>query len=133
MKLAAASTALFIGLMGVYTVPLQIGVFVDGREIDETSAGYLGSIELASLSIVTMLLGIWISRIPLVKLAVVGTLVSATAQIITVFSGDIVILGLFRLMVGMGYGFVLAAATATRATSPTTTSRTKCSFATKGR
>jgi predicted MFS family arabinose efflux permease len=117
MKLIAASTALFIGLMGVYTVPLQIGVFIDGKGIAAANAGYLGSVELAALSIVTMLLGLAISRISLVKLAVTGVLISATAQIITVLLTDIYLLGLSRFMVGTGCGFVLAAATATIASS----------------
>ena len=118
MKLVAVSIALFIGLMGVYTVPLQIGIFVDGRGIDEASAGYLGAIELASLSIVTMLLGLVISRTPLAKLAIFGVLVSAAAQIITVFISDVAVLGLSRFTVGMGCGCILVAATATIASSP---------------
>lgn len=117
MKLFAASTALFIGLMGVYTVPLQIGVFVETLGLDEAHAGYLGSIELAALSIVTMLLGLVVSRVSLLKLAIAGIVISVTAQLTSMYVQDYFPLTLLRFGVGMGCGFILAAATATIASS----------------
>ena len=117
MKIITASTGLFVGLLGVYTVPFQIGVLVDNFDLDEANAGYLGSIELAAVAIITMLLGAGISRFSLSKLAVAGVIAAAIGQLMTFTLHDITILSLARLIVGCGCGCVLAATTASIAAS----------------
>ncbi len=117
MRIIAASTGLFIGLLGVYTVPFQIGALVDIVGLDAANAGYLGSIELAAVAIVTMLLGAGISRFSLSKLAIAGAMIAAIGQLITLVFHDITILSLARFVVGCGCGCVLAATTASIASS----------------
>jgi predicted MFS family arabinose efflux permease len=117
MKIITASTGLFVGLLGVYTIPFQIGVFVENFDLDEAGAGYLGSVELAAVAIVTMLLGAVISRFSLSKLAVSGAIVAAIGQLMSFALHDITMLCLARLFVGCGCGCVLAATTASIASS----------------
>jgi predicted MFS family arabinose efflux permease len=117
MRIIAASTGLFVGLLGVYTVPFQIGALVDIVGLDAANAGYLGSIELAAVAIVTMALGAGISRFSLAKLAIAGAIVAAIGQLITLVFHDITILSLARLLVGCGCGCVLAATTASIAST----------------
>ena len=112
-----AAAALFLGLMGVYTVPLQIGALVDGVGLSPANAANLGSAELLAVALTTMVLGPRISLFKLSALATTGAVTVAAAQVGTAMLDNMAGLLVARVVVGIGSGCALAAVTAAIATS----------------
>ena len=102
----------FVGVLCANAVPLLIGALADGLNFTEVQGGMLGTIEMAALSVTAILVSPWMARVSRAQVAIVGGLVAACAQFLSMeFQAFDMLVGL-RLLVGVALGICFAAATA---------------------
>ncbi len=106
----AIAAAIFIGWQGVMAVPIQIGALVDGLGISERRSGLLGTVEITTVALVTMLLAARIGLWSKPKVAVVGLALVVVGQLLTAVITTYALLLLCRLGVGVGAGLIYGAA-----------------------
>jgi predicted MFS family arabinose efflux permease len=104
----AAGPLLFTGLVGVFMVPYEIAALIDGWGLSAATAGLLGMVELAAMSLSSMIMPA-ARRIPLHRMAVVGLAVAVAGEASTFFISEIGALVSARVLTGIGSGMVLAA------------------------
>ena len=109
MPLYIIAGGMFIGLMAPYTVPIQIGATSDGLGLDPAQAGLLGTLELLGLALTSIVMASLVTRVSWRHMAMSGLLLAMTAQFLSALTGTYLMLGLFRLLAGVGSGCVLAA------------------------
>jgi len=105
----AAGPLLFTGLVGVFMVPYEIAALMDGWGLSAAASGFLGMVELASMSLTSILIIPAARRIPLHRIAVVGLAVAVAGETSTSLIGHLWALGIARAVTGIGSGMVLAA------------------------
>jgi predicted MFS family arabinose efflux permease len=105
----AVGPLLFTGQVGVFMVPYEIAALMDGWGLSAATAGLLGMVELAAMSLSSILIMPAAKRIPLHRIAVAGLAVAVAGEASTPFIGHLWVLGCARAMTGIGSGMVLAA------------------------
>jgi predicted MFS family arabinose efflux permease len=95
--------------IGVYLVPFQIGVWMDGLQFSASRSGMLGTLEVATMSITSIVAAPRIVGFSLSKVAIAGLVVAVIAQVLTGVSNDVSILVILRVLAGIGCGFIFAA------------------------
>lgn len=103
--------------VGGYSAPITLGVIIDEMGASTETAGVIETLEIIGTALAALVLSPFINRISWRRLAIIGSLIGATAQLISIYPGDFVAFTFFRMMAGIGSGFVLAATTAVIATS----------------
>src|SRR5277367_6671134 len=103
----AAGPLLFTGLVGVFMVPYEIAALMDGWGLSAAASGFLGMVELASMSLTSILIIPAARRIPLHRIAVVGLAVAVAGETSTSLIGHLWALGIARAVTGIGSGMVL--------------------------
>jgi predicted MFS family arabinose efflux permease len=91
-------------------VPYQIGALMDGRGLSAGTAGLLGTAELTAMSLSSILIVSLAGKIALRSIAIIGTILAITGQILTATVEPFWALGSVRILAGIGSGMVLAAA-----------------------
>ena len=114
--ICATGSLLFVGLIGVFAVPFQIGALIDGPKLSATLAGVLGTAELAAMSLTSILIAPVLGRIPLRWCALAGIGLAVVGEGSTALTANTWLLSSARMMTGIGSGAVLAATTAIIAT-----------------
>lgn len=110
IAVVAIAAAIFVGWQGVMAVPIQIGALVDGLGISERFSSLLGTIEITTVSLVTMLLAARIGLWSKPRVAVTGLALVIAGQLLTSVAPTDFFLVTFRLAVGVGAGLVYGAA-----------------------
>jgi predicted MFS family arabinose efflux permease len=105
----AAGPLLFTGLIGVFMVPYEIAALMDGWGLSAATSGVLGMVELAAMSLSSMLIMPAARKITLHHIAVVGLAVAVAGETSTFFLDHLWELGSARALTGIGSGMVLAA------------------------
>lgn len=106
----AIAAAIFIGWQGVMAVPIQIGALVDGLGMSERDSGLLGTIEITTVALVTMLLAARIGLWSKPRVAIAGLVLVIGGQLLTVVAPGYLLLTICRLSVGVGAGLIYGAA-----------------------
>lgn len=106
----AIAAAVFIGWQGVMAVPIQIGAIIDGLGISERRSSLLGTIEITTVSLVTIMLAARIGQWSKPRVAVVGLALVVAGQLLTALAPSYFPLILCRLGVGAGAGLIYGAA-----------------------
>ncbi len=113
----ALGVGLFSGSMGVYLVPVQIGVMIDGLGFSASQTGLLGAVEVGAMSITAIAISSQLQRWSRSKTAMFGAIVAAVCEFISAFTSSLSILFLLRILVGSGCGFIFGSVCAAAASS----------------
>jgi MFS family permease len=105
----AVGPLLVTGLIGVFMVPYEIAALMDGWGLSAATAGLLGMVELAAMSLSSILIMPLARRISLHQIAVVGLILAVAGEASTSLIGHLWALGSARAVTGIGSGMVLAA------------------------
>lgn len=119
LQLVCITSAMIAGLLSVYTVPLEIGALTDGLNVGEDKAGLIGTLEIFTLAIGSLVLPKWLSRWPLRTVALNGIFIVTLAQLLSAITTHHEILLLIRCISGLGSALLLASANSIIATSET--------------
>lgn len=106
--LISLSVLMLCGLMGTYTVPLLIGIFVDVFGLSESSASTLGAVEILAIALSAMVVSAHIGRWNAQKTALVATAVLMGTQLLTAFVDRYLYLAVIRGVAGISSGLLLA-------------------------
>lgn len=106
--LIALGFGLFSGSIGVYFVPVQIGALIDGLSLNESTAGLMGAVEIACMSLTAIVISPRLIHWSKSRTATVGVILAATAQALTSLIDVTLLLFLLRLLTGIGCGCVFA-------------------------
>src|SRR5580692_6236922 len=85
----AVGLLLLTGLVGVFLVPYQIAALMEGWSLSAATAGLLGMVELAAMSLSSILVLPAARSVPLSRLAVVGLAVAVVGEASTFFIGQV--------------------------------------------
>lgn len=101
--------ALFVGHLGIYAVPIQIGSLMDWLGISAAGSGMLGTAELLAIALTSIAVSPRVTSWNLSRLAVGGALLAAAAELLTLAADAGPALFAARITVGVGCGAVYAA------------------------
>jgi MFS family permease len=105
----AVGPLLVTGIVGVFLVPYQIAALMDGFGLSAAASGLLGMVELAAMSLTSILIMPAVRRMPLHRMALAGLAIAVAGEASTFFIGHVWALGCARALTGIGSGMVLAA------------------------
>jgi MFS family permease len=105
----AVGPLLLTGLAGVFMVPYEIAALMDGWSLSATTAGLLGMVELAAMSLTSIVTIPAAGTASLHRIAIVGLAIALVGEASTFFIGNLWALGFVRALTGIGSGMVLAA------------------------
>ena len=105
----AVGPLLLTGLVGVFLVPYQIAALMEAWHLSAATAGLLGMVELAAMSLSSILILSVARRFSLHRLTIVGLAIAVAGEASTFFIGHVWALGCARALTGIGSGIVLAA------------------------
>lgn len=103
--------------IGGYSAPITLGVIIDELGATAETAGVIETLEIIGTALAALVLSPFINRISWRTLAIAGSLIGATTQLLSIYPGDFVVFTCLRMTAGIGSGCVLAATTAVIATS----------------
>lgn len=106
--LAAVTAAYTIGVLAGNLQPLVIGALIDSLGLDAADAGFLGSIELATIAAASFVLAPRMAAIPRRTLIVAGGALAAAGYICSAVARSFIALAVCRVIAGTGGGMVLA-------------------------
>ena len=109
LPLGACGAVWGCGFLSLLHMPYLIGALVDGRGLSESQAGLVGTVELLSVSLVTIFLAPKMARLPRRNLALLGGLLAIVAHSVSAFMSDYTLLLVSRASAGVGAGFAMAA------------------------
>lgn len=115
--IAAVGLGTFLGILPNNIIPFQIGVVIESLGFSEIESGILGTIEIATIALTTMLLFAVVARVSRVKMAYIGVLIAAISQCSCAYISDFNLLALMRITTGLGLGLVYAAVTSAAASA----------------
>ncbi len=111
----ALGLGLFSGSIGIYFVPVQIGALIEGLKLSESTAGLMGALEVACMSLTAIVISPRLLHWSKSRTAIVGVIVAAVAQGLSALIDVTVLLFFLRLMTGIGCGCVFASVCASAA------------------
>lgn len=120
----AVACGVFISWHGALGVPVQVSAVIEGLGMSAKDSGFLGSLELTTMSIVSILLALRIDRWSKPGIALLGLGFAIVGQVLSGFahtSGFLDpyhVLMVTRLLVGIGAGLIYGAACASVAGNP---------------
>ncbi len=120
----AVTCGIFISWHGALGVPVQVSAVVDGLGMTDKDAGFLGSLELTTMSLVSIVLALRIDRWSKPAIALLGLGFAIAGQALSGFAHaagflePYQILLVTRVLVGIGAGLIYGAACASVAGNP---------------
>ena len=106
-----------VGLLPSGIPAFLVGGVIDDLGFSEAQAGALSSVEMMTVAVVSILAAPFMARLPVVPIAVGGTLLAVLFQLVSASLESFWPLCGARLFAGLGSGLTLAATTATAAAS----------------
>lgn len=106
----AVAVAIFVGWVGLYAGPVQIGAVIDGLGLNPGKSGLLATFELGCVAITSIVLAPKINQLSFRRLAIYGALLASAGQFLSAFMPSFILLAAMRIAVGIGCGCVYAAA-----------------------
>lgn len=105
---SAAGSAYGVGLLGLWALPFLISAIINDLELNEAQAGLLMSAEFGFTMLASLLVAPFMGHAPRRTLALGGTLLAITANIVSAHMDDLYALGAMRCVAGIGAGLALA-------------------------
>ena len=118
-KLSAISFMATVSLWPLMIMPIVVGSYVDHLGYSDEQAGWLSSINLAGIALITLLVSFCLKWFSLRRLASCGLLLLIVADIASVFIHHATAFACLRFIAGLGGGATAAAAAAAIARSDT--------------
>lgn len=113
------ASAMIIGFMPAFVVPLEIGAVMDGLNIAEDQAGLLGTLEIFSLALSAMILPKWLSGWSPRTVIKSAFVICASSQFLSALISHFEMMAVLRCFNGVGSALLLASANSIIATSST--------------
>jgi predicted MFS family arabinose efflux permease len=105
--IAVATT---LGHGGILVLPFEIGAMVDGLGLNVSQAGLLASAELVPFTAAQFVLALYGARLPLRRVAIVGTLLIVCASLVSAAVLSLTLFTVARIAAGLGFGLVYSVA-----------------------
>lgn len=102
------SVLMIAGLMGTYTAPVLIGIFIDVMGFSEASAGSLVTVEIFAIALSAIVSSTFVARLSVKKVAVAAIAFLVLGQLLSAFVDQYLYLALLRSVVGVSSGVLLA-------------------------
>lgn len=112
-SLVSIVAATGVGLGGSTAMPQLLGALIDGRGLEASAAGLLGSLELGMVAIASLLVAPRVGRTSRLGLALGGAALAALGHLASAAADSYALLAVARLVAGCGAGLALAAGNAT--------------------
>ena len=103
---------------GLSYVALTIGVLTDGYHFSLALATLLATVELAAMALTVTTAAYAFRIVSVVRLAIVGGGVAGTANLLTGFATDPIVIGVLRAVAGAGFGWMAAGLNTSLSRSP---------------
>lgn len=116
--LIASFAAYCVANVSGWILPDIINEFVTVNRLPVSQAGFVGTVELASLAIFSIVLARFARGVSFLVIAVTGTLVAIGFTVLSVFVPNHALLLILRAMTGLGEGATLMVASAALASFP---------------
>jgi predicted MFS family arabinose efflux permease len=116
--LVSSFAAYCVANVSGWILPDIISEFVTVNHLSDSQAGLVGTVELASLALFSIVLARFARGISFRMIATVGTLVAVGFTVLSVFAPSHLALLLFRAITGLGEGATLMVASAALASFP---------------
>lgn len=113
LLMSAFSAAYGIGLLSLLSLPFLIGTAMASFSLNEAQAGLLGTVEFASVMVVSLIVAPLMGKLDRRKLAYAGALIALSANVLSIFTPSYHLLLLVRIVTGIGAGMVMACGNAT--------------------
>lgn len=113
------ASAMIIGFMPAFVVPLEIGAVMDGLDFAEDQAGLLGTLEIFSLALSAMILPKWLAGWSPRTVIRIAFVVCASSQLLSAVTPNYELMIVLRCFNGVGSALLLASANSIIATSST--------------
>lgn len=107
-ELVAVLSGAGVAWGGLSYVALTIGVLAEGYHCTLTQAAAYATLELAAMAVATMTGGYALRRVSVRTLAVAGGVVAGLANVLTATTHGPLALGVLRVIVGLGFGWMAA-------------------------
>ncbi len=120
----AVTCGIFISWHGALGIPVQVSAVIDGLGMSDKDSGFLGSLELTTMSVVSILLALRIDRWSKPRVALLGLVLAIIGQTSSGFAHTLgtfepyQVLLVTRFLVGVGAGLIYGAACASVAGNP---------------
>lgn len=120
----AVTCGIFISWHGALGIPVQVSAVIAGLDLSAKDSGFLGTLELTTMSVVSILLALRIDRWSKPGIALLGVVLAIAGQALSGYahmfgsldSYDVLLVT--RLVVGVGAGLIYGAACASVAGNP---------------
>lgn len=113
LLMSAFSAAYGIGLLSLLSLPFLIGTAMASFSLNEAQAGLLGTVEFASVMIISLIVAPLMGKMDRRKLAYSGLFIALSANILSIFTPGYYLLLSLRIVTGLGAGVVMACGNAT--------------------
>ncbi len=113
LLMSAFSAAYGIGLLSLLSLPFLIGTAMASFSLNEAQAGLLGTVEFASVMVISLIVAPLMGKMDRRKLVYMGFLVVLCANVFSVFANGYYLLLILRVVAGLGAGTVMACGNAT--------------------
>ena len=110
--IAAVSSCYFVGFLGMNFLPMWMGVLVDHLSVSGATAGWMGTAEMSSMALGSILISSRLSRIDRVRTAYLGMAAVALCNMLAATTPHISLLFALRAFAGLGEGVLMALAAA---------------------
>ena len=99
-----------IGLYSLMILPILVGAYIDYLGFDADTAGWVSSINLAGVAIITLIVSLKTKHWPLHKVASIGLAMMVVFDVLSLYFHDLSIFTVLRFCSGMAGGAAMAAA-----------------------
>lgn len=113
----AVGALMFAALMGVYVAPVQVGALIDALKLTAGRSGFLGTAELAAMSITAIVVAPLLGRVSSARMVLAGLLLAAAFEGMTSLIVNFPLLLIVRCTTGIGCGLVFGATAAAVSTT----------------
>lgn len=115
MLFAAFAASYGIGLLSLLGLPFMFGATIDGLELSESQAGFLGTVEFLAVMVASLCVAPFMNVVPRKLLAFLGAAIAIFGNVLCVITAELPYetLMLYRSIAGLGCGLTLAVGNAT--------------------
>ena len=112
VSLCIISAIATVALYALMLLPLMVGTYVDHLGFPEDTAGWIVSINLAGVTLMTLICSFKIRHWPLEKIAAIGLIGLVVFDVLSIFFNELYTFSALRFLSGMAGGAVQAAVAA---------------------
>ncbi len=113
LLMSAFGAAYGIGLLSLLSLPFLIGTAMASFSLNEAQAGLLGTVEFASVMVVSLIVAPLMGKMDRRRLAYIGLFVALCTNVLSIFVNSYSLLIVLRIITGLGAGTVMACGNAT--------------------